>query len=112
VTFNFNNNMSTAAGFLDIEKTFDTTWLISSCHKENSFSVEGKMSTPREMQAEVPQGSFLSPTAHSMYINDALETPGVHLPLFADDTCLYATDRNEGCYQKTAERSQLNGDVV
>jgi hypothetical protein len=26
VTLNFNNNMSTAAAFLDIEKAFDTTW--------------------------------------------------------------------------------------
>jgi hypothetical protein len=26
VTLNFNNNMSTAAVFLDIEKAFDTTW--------------------------------------------------------------------------------------
>jgi hypothetical protein len=26
VTLNFNNDMSTAAVFLDIEKAFDTTW--------------------------------------------------------------------------------------
>jgi hypothetical protein len=26
VTLNFNNNISTAAVFLDIEKAFDTTW--------------------------------------------------------------------------------------
>jgi hypothetical protein len=26
VTLNFNNNMSTAAVFLDIEKAFDITW--------------------------------------------------------------------------------------
>jgi hypothetical protein len=26
MTLNFNNNMSTAAVFLDIEKAFDTTW--------------------------------------------------------------------------------------
>jgi hypothetical protein len=31
-----------------------------------------------------------------MYINDAPQTHGVHLALFADDTCLYATDRKEG----------------
>jgi hypothetical protein len=37
VTLNFNNNMSTAAVFLDIEKAFDTTWhnglLYISCQK-------------------------------------------------------------------------------
>jgi hypothetical protein len=26
VTLDFNNNMSTAAAFFDIEKAFDTTW--------------------------------------------------------------------------------------
>jgi hypothetical protein len=31
-----------------------------------------------------------------MYINDASQTPDVHLALFADDTCMYASDRKEG----------------
>jgi hypothetical protein len=75
MTLNFNNDMSTAAVFLDIEKAFDTTWhpgllcklselefptslikLISSFLSQWKFrvSVEGKMSTPREIQAGVP----------------------------------------------------------
>jgi hypothetical protein len=48
------------------------------------------------MQAEVPQGSVLSPTLYSPYINDTPQTPGVYLGLFADDTCKYVTDYNEG----------------
>jgi hypothetical protein len=28
-----------------------------------------------------------------MYINDVPQTPDVYLALFADDTCLHATDR-------------------
>ncbi|PNF35683.1 hypothetical protein B7P43_G17443 [Cryptotermes secundus] len=89
VTLNFNNKMSTAAVFLDIEKAFDTTWhsgllfklsklefpnsltkLIGSFLSKRKFrvSVEGEMSTPREMQAGVPQGSVLSPTLFNMYI--------------------------------------------
>jgi hypothetical protein len=48
------------------------------------------------MKAEVPQGSVLSPTLFNMYINDTPQTIGVHLALFADDTCLYATERKEG----------------
>jgi hypothetical protein len=117
VTLNFNNNVSMAAVFLDIEKAFDTTWhsgllyklsklefspnlikLIGSFLSQRKFSVsvEGEMSTPRKMQAGVPQGSVLSPTLFNMYINDAPQTHGVHLALFADDTCLYATDRKEG----------------
>jgi hypothetical protein len=64
---NFNNNMSTAAVFLDIEKAFDTTWhpgllykikklqfptnlikLINSYLTNRKFrvSVEGELSTP------------------------------------------------------------------
>jgi hypothetical protein len=83
VTPNFNNKMSTAAVFLDIEEAFDTTWrpgllyklsklefstslikLISSflSQQKFKFSVEGEMSTPREMKAGVPQGSVLTPT--------------------------------------------------
>jgi hypothetical protein len=47
------------------------------------------------MQAGVPQGPVLSPTLYNLYINDTLQTPGMNLALFADDTCLYATDRKE-----------------
>jgi hypothetical protein len=51
---------------------------------------------PREMKAGVPQGSVLSPTLYNLYINDTPKTVGVNLALFADDTCLYATERKEG----------------
>jgi hypothetical protein len=62
------------------------------------------MSTPREMQAGVPQGSVLSPTLFNLYINDAPQTHGVHLALFADDTCLYSTDRKEGFIVRKLQR--------
>jgi hypothetical protein len=78
VTLNFNNKMSTAAVFLDIEKAFDTTWHTGLLYKLSKLefsislikliiyflsqrkfrvSVEGDMSTPRLMKAGVPQGS-------------------------------------------------------
>jgi hypothetical protein len=52
VTLNFNNNMSTAAVILDIEKAFDTTW--------HRVPVEGEMSMPSYMQ-----GSVLSLTLYN-----------------------------------------------
>jgi hypothetical protein len=110
--------MSTAVVFLNVGKAFDTTWyagfvyklsklefstslikLIGSFLSQTTFkvSVEGEMSTPRKMRAGVPQGSVLSPTLYNMYyINDAPQTSGDYLALFADDTCLHATDRKEG----------------
>jgi hypothetical protein len=125
ITMNFNNNMSTAAVFLDIEKAFDTTGqpgllykisklkfpailtkLINSSLANRTFrvSVEGELSTPREIQAGVPQGSVLAPTVYSLYINDTPRTPGVHLELFADDTCIYATDSKESYVLRKLQR--------
>ncbi|PNF28984.1 hypothetical protein B7P43_G15105 [Cryptotermes secundus] len=125
VTLNFNNKMSTSTVFLDIEKAFDTTWhsgllykssklqflnsltkLIGSFLSQRKFrvSVEGEMSTPREMQSGVPQGLVLSHTLFSLYINDAPQTHGVHLAPFADDTCPYTTDGKEGFIVRKLQR--------
>jgi hypothetical protein len=88
VTLYFNNDMSTAAVFLDIGKAFDTTLqpgllyklpklqfstsffkLVLSFISQRIFrvSIEGEMSTPRYMQAGEPQGSVLYPTLYSLY---------------------------------------------
>jgi hypothetical protein len=52
------------------------------------------------MEAGMPQGSVLSPILYNLYINDTPQATNLHLALFADDTCLYATDRKEG-YKQT-----------
>jgi hypothetical protein len=54
------------------------------------------MPTPRCKQAGVPQGSVLLPTLYNLYINDNPQTIGVNLALFAEDTCLYATESKDG----------------
>jgi hypothetical protein len=81
-------------------------------NREFSVLVEGEMSTPRIMKAGVPQGSGLFPTLFNMYTNDTPQTIGVHLALFADDTCL--CDRTQGglCPKKTSAWALLNGVVV
>jgi hypothetical protein len=66
--------------------------------------VEGELSTPRNIQVGVPQGSVLSSTLYSVYINDTPQTLGVYLALFADDTCLYSTDREEGYVLRKLQR--------
>jgi hypothetical protein len=101
---------------LVIEKALDTTWhpgllhklselqfstsllkLIASFLNNRKFkvSVEGELSSARKVAAGVPQGSVHAPVLYSLYINDAPVAPGTHLALFADDTCLYATGKDE-----------------
>jgi hypothetical protein len=102
VILNFNNNMSTAAVFLDTEKTFKILWYkwhLGLLYKLSNLkflislikliSLLGEISTPSEIHAGVLQGSILSPTLYSIFINDTPQTPGVYLGLFADDTSKY-----------------------
>jgi hypothetical protein len=57
--------------------------------------VEGELSTPRKIEAGVPQGFVLAPILYSLYTNDVLATPGTNLALLADDTCIYAAEEHE-----------------
>jgi hypothetical protein len=82
VTLSFKNDMSTAAVFLNTEKAFDATWhlgwlnklselkfsisiikVIRSFLSQRKFrvSVEGEMSTPRDIQTGVAKDPDLPP---------------------------------------------------
>jgi hypothetical protein len=114
VSLNFNNNMSTAAVFLDIEKAFDKTWYPGLLYKLSELQfpmslvkpiacfltnrtfkvpVEGELFSPRKVLAGRPQGSILAPVLYSLYINDGPTARGIHLALFADDACVYTTEK-------------------
>jgi hypothetical protein len=41
---------------------------------------------------------------YNIYINDIPQTPGVYLALFADDNCLYATERKDGYVLRKLQR--------
>jgi hypothetical protein len=43
----------------------------------------------------VPEGSVLAPILYSLYINNAPAATGTQLALFADNTCIYATEKQE-----------------
>jgi hypothetical protein len=57
--------------------------------------VEGKFSTQSEIAAGVPQCSVLPPILYSLHINDGSATPGTHLALFADATCIYSAEKHK-----------------
>jgi hypothetical protein len=80
--------------------------LISSfvSQRKSRISVEGKISTPRNTQAGVPQGSVLYSNC-TIHINNTPQTPGVYLSLFADDTCIYATDNKESFVLRKLQQS-------
>jgi hypothetical protein len=125
VTLNFNNNMATAAVFLDIEKAFDTTWhpsMICKLSKLHFLSSLIKLPSSflssrkfRDMTLNCPhlhlyeQGChkvpFCPTTLYSLYINHTPQTPGVHLALFVDDTCIYTTDCKKDYVLRNLQRS-------
>jgi hypothetical protein len=78
--------------------------LIKLSRSKFRVSVEGEMSTPTEMKARVTRILVLAPTLFNMYINDAHQTHGVQLALFADDASLYATDRKEDFVVRKRQR--------
>jgi hypothetical protein len=108
VTLNFNNNIPTVPVLLDIEESFATIWhfgllyklselkfsvslikltISSSFLSQRNFriSVEGKISTLKDIQTGVPQ------------------TPGIFLSPFAD-IYIYGTDSKEGYVLRKLQR--------
>jgi hypothetical protein len=115
VTSDFNNKMYMAAVFLDIEKAFDTTWHLGLLYELSrlKFSISlikfisSFSEKIQESQSKVKclcqgihkQGyhKVLScPPHYTVYTNDMPQISGVYVGLFADDTCIYATDHKEG----------------
>jgi hypothetical protein len=70
VTLNFNNKMSAAAVFLDIEKAFDTAWHHGLLYKLSQLEVS--ISVIKLISSFLTEQKFTC----------------VHLALFADKTCL------------------------
>jgi hypothetical protein len=105
----FGQNQSTGAIFLDVAKAFDTVWhdgLVYKLHAAgvplamvrllNSFlnrrvfhaKIGQVLSTQREIQAGVPQGSVLSPTLYAIFTADIPKPDNTKIALYADDTAI------------------------
>lgn len=111
ITLGFNNNKTTVAAFLDVEKAFDRVWhdglifklnrmkfpdcyvkLLASYLGGRQFAVEvkGTLSAKRPIRAGVPQGSLLGPVLYILYTHDFPKANQTKFGCFADDTAIYA----------------------
>jgi hypothetical protein len=72
--------------------------------------VKVELCAPRDTQVAVPLGSVLAPTLYSTYINDSPQTPGVYLALFADEACIYTSDRKVGYILRKLQRGLTSVD--
>jgi hypothetical protein len=70
ITLNFNNNMSTAAVFLDIEKAFHTTWHIGLLYKlpELKFSI----SLIKLISTFLSHRKFIGPRSQVKYVRQQI----------------------------------------
>ena len=108
-----NKSQPTYVIYLDLKKAFDSvshttlskklieiglpeksrnwfnSYLANWCQRVN---LDGNLSTYRDIQYGVPQGSVLGPILFSIYINTLPRVIDVDLHMFADDTVLFATD--------------------
>jgi hypothetical protein len=114
MTLNSNNNMSTATVFYDTGNAVDRTWNLGllctlsdlkfsiSLMKLNSSSfsqVNFRVSVEAEMHAPI-----LRPVPNVVHINVTPQTLGGYPGLFADDSCIYATDRKEDYIPRKLQR--------
>lgn len=71
--------------------------IIKSFLENISFKVrvDNTLSSSHEISAGVPQGSCISPTLFTIYINDLSSSPGIKTNLFSDDTIFTYTSMSK-----------------
>jgi retron-type reverse transcriptase len=121
-----NQNESTGAIFLDVAKAFDTVWhdgLVYKLHTAgvslamvkllNSFLEDRKfhakignvLSTVREIEAGVPQGSVLSPTLYAIFTADIPKPDETKIALYADDTAILTRSESPELISEQLQRA-------
>lgn len=126
ITNGFRIEDSTGAIFLDIFKAFDKVWQSALIHKlhtagirpyltkttqsflhQRSFQVKinGHISTVHQIHVGVPQGSVVGPLFYNFYTHDIPKPPNTELFLYADDTAITVTLRDQDILQDTLQQT-------
>ena len=118
--------------FFDLKKAFDKVWHRGLIAKLNAVGirgsalkwfesflenrnhvtvVNGRVSSPAEIHAGVPQGAILSPLLFSIYVNDITRASAsvCDINLFADDTLAFVSSPTASALQA---KLQLAADVI
>ena len=126
----FQMNKDTIAVFVVLEKAYDKVWrqglfikmrdagIHSSMYRwiKNFLTdrtiatqIEGVTSTKECLKEGIPQGSSLSCTLFTLYINDIVKyLPDTHTALYADDLVLWSTSANMYSAQANVNTSLRN----
>lgn len=120
------NRMSTGMLSLDLTSAFDCVWhngllykmlnlefppfllkLTRSFLRDRSFtvSINGARSTPRRVEAGVPQGAVLSPTFFNVYLYDIPFPPKGDVALLADDTAFLTSSHRTSTIVNRLQRA-------
>ena len=125
-----NNNEYTIACFIDLRKAFDTvnhkillnklqnfglhkntiSWLENYLSQRYQTCFANNVnSTPRLLKCGVPKGSILGPLLFLLYINDIdYNLSNTNVKLYADDTVIYSTKKEEAIAYENVERDLKN----
>ncbi|GBN31349.1 RNA-directed DNA polymerase from mobile element jockey [Araneus ventricosus] len=125
VTERLANKQKTESVFLDIQKAFDRAWQDGFIHKlihyktpsyliklidsyllERKFAVRVKneLSSTKNINAGVAQGSKIGPTLFAQYINDIPKQFNTLLRMYAVDTAILAWNKNTNYIQISLNR--------
>ena len=64
-------------------------------NRKQYVTINGAKSDVKQLHAGVPQGIILGPLLFLIYVNDMIDTVDIDIRMYADDTSIYASGKDE-----------------